>query len=61
MLSQIFTGVSPNESLSRLRHAAAGITGPHSKRAIAMTRNKANKAGYTPKSLLLEIGELTHR
>lgn len=58
MLSQIFRGVNPHESTSRLRHAAAGTAGPHSPREIAGARNKARKAGYTPESLLVAIGEL---
>lgn len=58
MLSRIFRGVNPYESLSQLRHAAAGTTGPHSPRAIAIARSRAKKAGYTPESLLLELGEV---
>jgi hypothetical protein len=61
MLSAIFPRVSPYESLSRLRHAAAGTAGPHSARAIAIAKSRARKAGYTPAALLLEIGELPER
>ncbi|MEO7032968.1 MAG: hypothetical protein ABI548_03950 [Polyangiaceae bacterium] len=60
MLSQLFRGVNPNETVSRLRHAIAGKTGPHTARNILITVNKAKKAGYTPESLLTELG-LDHR
>lgn len=60
MLSRVFRGVNPNETLSRLRHAIAGKNAPHSARSIVITVNKAKKAGYTPESLLTELG-LDHR
>jgi hypothetical protein len=60
MLSELFRGVNPYETVSRLRHAVAGKTGPHTPRNILRTVNKAKRAGHTPESLLTELG-LDHR
>jgi hypothetical protein len=56
ILRRVFPRTFVYQAFSVLRAVARGVNGPHSPREVAIARSRIKKAGFTPQSLLEQLG-----